>query len=106
MMHDVSLPAPSSSSGPSSSPASVLVLTRQARGAVTMQARGAVTMQARGAALLVVCSSAGSAGGSAGGGSTGGDGGGSNVRPLGSTFSQSDSGVIPIPTPFRCFNGS
>ena len=27
-------------------------------------------------------------------------------RPLGSTFSQSDSRVIPIPTPFRCFNGS
>ena len=27
-------------------------------------------------------------------------------RPLGSTFSQSDSGVIPIPTPFRCLNGS
>ena len=27
-------------------------------------------------------------------------------RPLGSTFSQSDSGIIPIPTPFRCFNGS
>ena len=27
-------------------------------------------------------------------------------RPLGSTFSQSDSGVIPIPTPFRCFNRS
>ena len=27
-------------------------------------------------------------------------------RPPGSTFSQSDSGVIPIPTPFRCFNGS
>ena len=25
-------------------------------------------------------------------------------RPLGSTLSQSDSGVIPIPTPFRCFN--
>ena len=23
-----------------------------------------------------------------------------------STFRQSDSGVIPIPTPFRCFNGS
>ena len=48
----------------------------------------------------MVCSSAGSAGGSAGGGSTGGGGGGSNVRPLRSTFSQSDSGVIPIPTPF------
>ena len=27
-------------------------------------------------------------------------------RPLGSTFSQSDSGIISIPTPFRCFNGS
>ena len=27
-------------------------------------------------------------------------------RPLGSTFSQSDSGVIPIPTLFRRFNGS
>ena len=26
-------------------------------------------------------------------------------RPLGSTFSQSDSRVIPIPTPFKCFNG-
>ena len=26
--------------------------------------------------------------------------------PLGSTFSQSDSGVIPIPIPFRCLNGS
>ena len=28
------------------------------------------------------------------------------LRPLGSTFSQSDSGVIPIPIPFRCLNGS
>ena len=40
-----------------------------------------------------------------------GSGSGSSVtpavpRPLGSTFSQSDSGIIPIPTPFRCFNGS
>ena len=26
--------------------------------------------------------------------------------PLGSTFSQSDSGFIPIQTPFRCLNGS
>ena len=39
------------------------------------------------------------------------DGSGSYVtlaisRSLGSTFSQSDSSVIPIPTPFRWFNGS